>query len=139
MTICWTPATWVESAAAIIGTPRPLCSRRVPNSRMVRSILRIHAPQHSRAAREGRNHQAVPCSQDFIVEVRTWTLAASVEEHAPGAVQRVEDGVGAAARGFRNVCDRFRDVQQVLARELVLRIERCVSLALNPVTHSKQI
>ena len=41
-TICWTPARCVDSAAAIIGTPRPICSSRVANSRSVRSMRSSH-------------------------------------------------------------------------------------------------
>ncbi len=62
MTTCWRPAVYADSAAAIIGTARPICSSRAPNSRSVRSIRSVHCGSSHQMRQHQQVHAPTPSS-----------------------------------------------------------------------------
>ena len=73
----------------------------------------------------------VPRRDHLVVQVRPRPLRARVEQDLAGAAERVDDRVGRLPRPRRDVFDRLRGVEQVLARELSLRILRRVAARLD--------
>ena len=95
-----------------------------------RGVLSVGA-NHPRGARESGNHQPVPGCQHLVVEVRVRPPNARLEHLQPRSVECGLDLLRRPGQFLRDVLDRSRDVEQVLAREFLLRIDRRVAVILN--------
>ena len=95
--------------------------------------------QHAEAARKSGDHQAVPGGEHLVVEVRPRPFHTRLEQGDPRAVQRIEDVVATPAGRLRDLADRLGDVEQVLAGEFLLRIERRIAGALDSVAPPEQV
>src|SRR6185503_5822768 len=87
------------------------------------------------------DHQAVPRRKNLVVEMRPRTCRARVEQHLPGPSQHPHDALDIAAGPDGDVFDRLRDVKQVEAAELTLRIRERVAAILDaePAAHDRRI
>ena len=97
--------------------------------------------EHAGGARERGDHQAVPRGQDLVVEVRPRPALAHGKQLRARAAERVDDGFRRLAGSSRDVVDRLRDIEEVPARELALRILRRVAVRLDaePPPHDRRI
>ena len=92
-----------------------------------RTALGIGRREHAAGAGRRGNHQPVPRGEHLVVERRTRTTAARLEEDRPRPRDDVDDLVDRSADAHGDVLEAGRGVEQVLAGELLLRIERGVA------------
>ena len=83
--------------------------------------------EHRAALGEGRNHEAVPGSENLVVEVRPRALLASGQERLFGAAERGADLIHGAIEVQRGVFDFVGLVKDVAAGELAVRVVRHVA------------
>ncbi len=96
----------------------------------LRAASRIGGAEDPAGAGHRRDHQAVPGRQHLVVERRTRPAVARLEQHRPGAGDHVDDVVDRPADARGDVLERRGRVEQVLAGELLLRIEGGVAAGL---------
>ena len=78
--------------------------------------------QHLRRARISGDHQPVPCSDDFIVQVRAWPFGANRKQFLAALRQRVANFLFAFLKTLSRPCDRMAFDQNIFAAELIVRI-----------------
>ena len=100
--------------------------------RRSRGVVRVEATQHARHPGERGDHQAVPRRENLVIAMRSRPREPGLEHLQPRAVENIHDFVGRLPRLARQVLDRPRDIQNVLAGELLLGVLRRVPAGLDP-------
>src|SRR6266581_7211533 len=78
--------------------------------------------QNRGSARAGRNHQAVPCGNDFIVQMWARTFVADRQQLLATACEQLSSFVLVLLKMLRRLGNRVALTQNILATEFILRI-----------------
>ncbi len=107
--------------------------------RLLRGLKVLFFPQHLIRARVGGDHQAVPCAQDLIVEMRPRPFLARFKESLLGLIQPLRGFLFAQIKVAGCLRDRMRFIQDVLVLELTVWITGGISAFSDAVTKTKDI